>query len=467
MSQTVGPLEIMALPLAECLVLVGIHSYLGIHVLRRQVIFVDLALAQIAALGSTIAFLFAMDPLSPGAWVFSVLATLAAAGIFSFTRFRRNLIPQEAIIGLVYALAAALGILLVARAPHGAEHIQKVLTGDLLWVQPREVLIAAGVYAGVGLFHFLARDRFLAISEDPDAARARGINLRLWDFLFYASFGLVITLSVRTAGVLLVFVFLVIPAMTGVLLTTSLTRQLLIGWTTGVLVSIAGLGISYGADTSTGPTVVALYGLVLVLVAVGAWLKRSPDRPARKLTHLAAGITSILVFAALLQLLGTWMGASPFWRGDHQDPAPQHPHEAHEHAADSPKAEETCEGDCPAHRLLHQLGSLDITEKTARVDRIQDPLLVEELLVHVGPDNDEMKLVLALRLTTLGRSAGPKALLELLQSPIPLIRSEAWDGLADLRDPEVNFDPWDEPTSQANQSALQVLKQTLSSLKTP
>ena len=225
-----SPWKLMMLPFMECLVLVGIHSYLGIHVIKRKVIFVDLALAQIAALGTIVAFLFGIHPQTPGAYVFSLLFTFIGAAVFSLTRLRDERIPQEAVIGLVYALAAAVAILIIDRAPHGAEHIKEVLTGSILWVKWQTVVIAAVVYAAVGVFHYVFRERFLLISNDPDEAYRRGINVRLWDFLFYMSFGLVITLSVNTAGVLLVFVFLVVPAIMAISITDRLMHQLLIGW---------------------------------------------------------------------------------------------------------------------------------------------------------------------------------------------------------------------------------------------
>ena len=456
MSGQVGPLEIMALPFAECLVLVGIHSYLGLHVLRRQVIFVDLALAQIAALGTTIAFLFAIDPLSKGAYVFSLLATVIGAALFSLTRFREEKIPQEAIIGLVYALAAALGILIVARAPHGAEHIKEILSGQLLWVKGEEVAAAAIVYACVGVFHYVFRHKFNAISNDPEGAFASGINVRLWDFLFYVSFGLVITHSVRTAGVLLVFVFLVVPAILAIMITSRLGLQLLIGWGVGTAVSVGGLALSYAADTSTGPTVVSLYGLVLLVAALAVWLVRAARR-GRALATLGVGLLLTVGAGGGLYSLGEYLGSEPYWA---REEGRAHAHAQHEHGAGAaPAAGATageCVGDCPIHRFLHELEPLDIDQRTARLAAKSDPLFVEEILRHVDHFDEEMQLVVARRLCELSPAAGVEPLVDLMSSSrIPLLRSDALEALRKLSGDDFGFDPWEDPAAPANSRALE------------
>ena len=446
----------MALPFAECLVLVGIHSYLGLHVLRRQVIFVDLALAQIAALGTTIAFLFHIDPLSKGAYVFSLLATFLGAAVFSLTRFRRERIPQEAIIGLFYALAAAVGILIVAQAPHGAEHIQKILTGSLLWVKGEEVAAAAVVYSVVGIFHYVFRHKFMAISNDPERARANGINVRLWDFLFYMSFGLVITHSVRTAGVLLVFVFLVVPAIMALMITSRLSLQLLIGWGVGVAVSMGGLALSYSADTATGPTVVSLYGAVLLVVAIFLWVIRTGSGRRQAVAYILIGVGIVAGISGGFYKLGHWMGEKPYWARTNGE-AHAHAHAAHHHGAgDQELTDEACVGDCPLHRYLHGLEPLDIEARTKKLAEQTDPLFVEELLLHVDPAATEMRLVITRRLAQLNATAGVTPLIELLSNAeVPLIRSEALDALVLVSKDDFGFDPWDDPGTASNQEALE------------
>ncbi len=286
-------ITIMLPAFAECLVLVGIHSYLGIHVIKRKVIFVDLALAQIAALGTTFAFLFGIDPSSTGAYWFSLGFTIIGAAVFSLSRIRYEKVPQEAIIGLVYALTAAAAIIVVDRGPHGAEHIKEIMTGSILWVKWKTIWIAAVVYAVVGLFHFVFRKKILLISNHPEIAYQKGINVRLWDFLFYVSFGVVITHSVSTAGVLLVFVFLVVPAVATIMITDKLWLQLILGWTMGTLVSMLGLYISYIGDLPSGPTVVTTYGLVLLITALGLYVIKAKQKYIA-IRNIAFGIGIVL-----------------------------------------------------------------------------------------------------------------------------------------------------------------------------
>lgn len=302
-------LSIMVPAFVQCLVLVGIHAYLGLHVIKRKVIFVDLALAQIAALGATVGFLFGMDPTSNAAFIFSLLFTFAGAAIFSLSRLRNDRVPQEAVIGLVYALAAAVTILVIDKSPHGAEHIKDLLTGTILWVKWHEVLISALAYSLVGLFHFILRQRFIRISEDPEKAFESGMWVRMWDFLFYVSFGFVITISVHTAGVLLVFVFLVAPAITAVLLADRWSYQLLIGWVMGAFVTGIALYLSYVFDLPSGPTVVALYGVVLLLVFMAVSVLHASHR-GLALRRLALAVALTLVGLTGMWGLGTVLGSS-------------------------------------------------------------------------------------------------------------------------------------------------------------
>ncbi len=287
----------------ECLILVGIHSYLGLHVIRRKVIFVDLALAQIAALGTTVGFLFGILPGTTGAYWFSLFFTFLGAAVFAIARFRSGKIPQEAIIGITYAIAASLSVLVIDKSPHGAEHIKELLTGSILWVKWKTIATAAVVYAAVGIFHFIFRDKFFLISENPEKAESLGISIRFWDFLFYVSFGIVITHSVGTAGVLLVFVFLVVPAITSMMITDVLWKQLVLGWTMGVIVSVSGLYVSYVADLPSGPAVVVFYGIVLIFVSVALYVKRSENK-AKSIRNIIIGIILIVVAFFFLKLMG-------------------------------------------------------------------------------------------------------------------------------------------------------------------
>ena len=199
-------------PFLMCLVLTGIHAYLGVHVLAREVVFVDIALAQIAALGATAAFLVGFDLDTWQSYAFGLGATIAGASCSALTRTRERHVSQEAVIGVVYAVSAAAAVLVSDRAPHGVEHVRAMLVGNLLAVRPAEIAKVALLYAAVGTLHWMCRRPFFLISTDPDAAFVHGYRVRAWDFLFYVSFGVVVTSSVRIAGVLLVFSYLIGPA---------------------------------------------------------------------------------------------------------------------------------------------------------------------------------------------------------------------------------------------------------------
>jgi len=259
--------QFMAAPFVACLVLVGLHAYLGLHVLLRGVIFVDLALAQIAALGTITAIVAGHHPGTPAAYAFSLGATVLGAAIFALTRMRRGTVPQEAIIGITFVVASAATILLADRAPEGGEQIKELMSGTILWVSWGNVLNAALIYSALGFLHFLFRRRFMLISEHPDQAYKSGIRVRLWDFLFYVSFGLMITVSVHMAGVLMVFSYLVAPAIIALASSKSWSVRILLAWTVGVLASALGLVASYQWDLPSGPAIVCILGSLLAFFA--------------------------------------------------------------------------------------------------------------------------------------------------------------------------------------------------------
>src|SRR5881628_3742385 len=263
---------------AASLILAGIHAYLGVHVVERGVIFVDLSLAQIAALGATIALLLPMsngDPHAPFVYWISLAFTFIGAGVFSTIRSRRARIPQEAIIGICYAVASAAAILAMSKATSESEHLKDMLVGNILAVSWPEVGKTAMLYGVIGAFHYIFRRKFLAISMDPQRAEAEGISIKLWDFLFYASFGFVVTSSVAIAGVLLVFCYLIVPSVAAMLYADTIGRRLAIGWTMGTVVSALGVYLSLHLDLPTGATIVCTFGLVLVLMALVRPLFRS------------------------------------------------------------------------------------------------------------------------------------------------------------------------------------------------
>jgi zinc/manganese transport system permease protein len=259
-------LAFLVLPFIASLILTGIHSYLGVHVVERGVIFVDLALAQIAALGATAAVVAGMDPHGRAAYWISLGFTFLGAAIFALARTSRGHIPQEAFIGIAYAVASATAILFMSKATGETEHLKDMLVGNILAVSRAEVIKTAVLYAAVGLFHFIFRKKFLLISMNHEKASQLGVNVRFWDFLFYASFGFVVTSSVAIAGVLLVFCYLIVPSVGAMLFADKIGPRLAIGWTMGTIVSALGCWLSVQLDTPTGATIVVTFGSVLVLM---------------------------------------------------------------------------------------------------------------------------------------------------------------------------------------------------------
>ena len=262
-------LSVMEWPLVACLLLPGMLVYLGLHIVRREVIFVDLALAQVAALGTCVSLLLGHDPQDLPSYLWSFGFTLLGAAIFSLTRMKRHdRVPQEALIGIVYVVAAAAGILLLSRTAEGNEELRRTLIGDVLLVSPRDVLRTFAIYAGIGAVHLLCRRKFLLISFDPERAEAEGVAVRWWDFVFYALFGLVVTSFVQIGGVLLVFSYLIVPAVCANFLASTLPRLLLIGWITATVSSVIGLYAAYRFDLPTGAAVVCVLGLALICAAL-------------------------------------------------------------------------------------------------------------------------------------------------------------------------------------------------------
>jgi zinc/manganese transport system permease protein len=257
-------LDLMIPPIVAGLVILAIHSYLGLHVIARGVIFVDLAFAQIAALGTTVAIFVGAEHHGMTELLFALGFTLLGALIFSMTRMEESAVPQEAIIGITFVVASAAVILLAGLTAEGAEHIRETMTGTLIWVDWPAIWRISAAYAVIGAFHFALRKPMLAVTFVPDRVE----RIKLWDFLFYLSFGVVISFSVELAGVLMVFSALVIPGVVAFLFTNRFLAALLIAWSTGALAIVGGIGASFYWDLATGPLLVCAFGVLLVAAAV-------------------------------------------------------------------------------------------------------------------------------------------------------------------------------------------------------
>ena len=450
-------IELMAAPFAACVVLVGIHAYLGLHVIQRKVIFVDLALAQIAALGATFGFLLGLSPHSQTAYVFSLAFAIVGAAIFAVTRMRHERIPQEAIIGITYAVALALAILVADRAPEGSEHIKETLTGTLLWVRWPTIFKTAGIYALVGLLHVALRRQFFAISFHPELAYAEGLKVRLWDFIFYVTFAFVITSSVAIAGVLLVFSFLVIPAVIASLFAERISIRLVIGWSVGLVACAVGLVSSYRFDLPSGPSVVASLGGALLLAGLIYSILAAPSRVGATV-KAAAGISLVVL---VLAGLSVFLSSSTFlqiahehdWEAEHENEA------AHGHDHDSLWGELSteCGGQAPciAERIMgapggrellsHRLVEADTSERESWLAVIASIESEEgaDLIVELAAAETEplVRLEAAQLLAGRGDPRGVKTAIELLSdaSP-PLVRDESYQLIAEEAGQDFGYD---------------------------
>jgi len=270
--------EVMFWPIVACILLPWLLVYLGLHVVQRGIIFIDIAMAQMASLGICLAVLFHLDLQGWATFGIALGFTLIGAAIFSLTGKRSSQIPQEAVIGISYVVAAAAAVLLLSRAAEGDEEIKNMLVGNILLVTPHEVWKCFALFVAVGVFHFLLRKNFLLVSFDRDGAYQKGLRVRWWDFFFYAAFGLVVTSFVRIAGVLLVFSYLIVPAVCGINLAQRTTNRLLIGWFIALVGGVAGLFLSYWLDLPSGAAIVCTFGAVLILVSLLAFCRNRFQR---------------------------------------------------------------------------------------------------------------------------------------------------------------------------------------------
>jgi zinc/manganese transport system permease protein len=265
--------EVMLWPIVACVLLPWLLVYLGLHVVQRGIIFIDIAMAQMASLGICLAVLLHLDLESWTTFGIALGFTLTGAAVFSVTGKRASQIPQEAVIGISYVVAAAAAVLLLSRAAEGDEEIKNMLVGNILLVTPREVWERFALFATVGILHFVLRKNFLLVSFDRDGAYQRGLRVRWWDFVFYAVFGLVVTSFVRIAGVLLVFSYLIVPAVCGITLADRIGNRLLIGWVIALIGGIAGLFLSFWWDLPSGAAIVCTFGAILIIVSIYSLLR--------------------------------------------------------------------------------------------------------------------------------------------------------------------------------------------------
>ena len=303
-------LSLLLLPFGAAVVFVLIHAYFGVHVLRRNVVFADLALAQLSALGASVAFAAGYAPTSAAGFGYALVFTAIGAALLTLSRGVARFVSREAFVGILYVVATAATILVVDRAPQGAEHVKRILIGSILTVGAADVAKFAALYAVIGALHWLLRRPLLAVSNESHPEGQSGFAVSVWDFVFFLSFGIVVTSSVTTAGVLLVFSFLIVPAVIGAIFSRRLAVVLSIAWGTGILASAAGLAGSYVLDLPTGAAMVAAFALALVIAGLAKVLVFVDSVRRSANLHVAA---RIVIGSALLLVLASslWLIANP------------------------------------------------------------------------------------------------------------------------------------------------------------
>jgi zinc/manganese transport system permease protein len=310
MSTLSDALSLLLLPFAASVAFVLIHTYLGVHVLRRNIVFADLALAQLSALGATVAFANGYSPTSVAGFGYALLFTAIGAALLTMTRGLARFVSQEAFVGILYVVATAATILVIDRSPQGAEHVKKILIGSILTVGLPELAKFAALYAAIGLLHWFLRRPLLAVSSEARPAGRSILVVSIWDFLFFLSFGIVVTSSVTTAGVLLVFSFLIVPAVIGSIFSNKVHVVLAVGWGVGILASAVGLAGSYVFDLPTGAAMVTAFALLLVLAGLVKALAFVGAEQRRANVSVAVRTASALALALVL-VSSLWLIVNP------------------------------------------------------------------------------------------------------------------------------------------------------------
>jgi zinc/manganese transport system permease protein len=442
-------LKWMLVPFLACLVLSINHVYLGIHVIARKVIFVDLALAQIAALGATYALILGYDPNAEPLQVslFSLAFTFVGAGAFAIARMRREKVPQEAFIGIIYAVASAAAVLILSKSASGGEELKHMLVGDVLLVSLPTVTEMAILYGVIGIFHVIFRKKFLAISLNPEAVETGGLNVRLWDVLFYMSFGVVIVKSVAIVGVLLVFSYLVVPAVIAQMFSDTVMGRLLFGWLVAIAASMLGIIWSFYSDYPTGPAVVVMLGLFLVLSSIVYYLLHAPVK-----ARAAANVAGIAAFSFIFFFALSYAKKSDPSVSVTKSPAVETLLE------ELKKGEEVHQLDAIAHLremhdpkivpaltdLLSRTQSHQVIEATVEALRKQKDPRAIPALQHAAQGNYDsfLKLAIAQAQLTLGDREGLSTLVGILKTDSAgLARQQANDQLERLAGKKFGYQP--------------------------
>ena len=257
----------LAAPITVCILLAGILSYFGNHILTRGIIFIDIALAQVAALGTMIGLLLGFTEGTTSVELISLIFTLIIISVFALTKFEKQVVPQEAIIGIIYGLSLGVAMLLAEKIPGGSNYITKTITGTILWVTWSDVLSSFILFAVIAAVHFFLRNHFIKISESKENLPYSLNKVRLFELIFYITFGIVVVRAVPIGGIFLVFVLLIAPTAMATLFTRKWSYRFIWSWIIGIIGSIIGIYLSYDMNISNGPAIVCLLGIIVFVLA--------------------------------------------------------------------------------------------------------------------------------------------------------------------------------------------------------
>ena len=268
----------LAPPITASVILAGLLSFFGNHILSRGIIFIDIAIAQIAALGTMIGLLLGLAEQSALVQVLSYIFTLGIISLFALTKFRDQRIPQEAIIGIIYCVGLGLASLFAEKIPGGSNFITKTITGNILWVTWKQMWPLVFLLLVVVLIHSFFGKHFIKISSEPNGYPFSPKRLRMYELLFYVSFGLVIVKSVQIGGIFLVFILLIAPSTAATLFTNTWKTRFIWSWIIGIIGSVIGMYLSYSLNISNGPAIVCLLGIIVFILAFIVLARRHQEK---------------------------------------------------------------------------------------------------------------------------------------------------------------------------------------------
>ena len=426
-------ISVLGLPFLACLAMVAILGYLGIHVLQREIVFIDIALAQIVAVGMVATQLVVgrheHDGFCIAPYVWALGLCCLAAVFYAFARRQFLRIPLEAVIGVSYAVAAAAALFLAGIAPHHV-HVGAMLGGSILWVTWNKLIVSASAFLGAGVCFYLLRASFERISADYDAAVREGINVAGWDVLFYALIGVVITFAAPIGGVVVVFALLIIPATVGVLCSRQTSTRVAIAWGTGALGALLGLALAKRLDFSVGPAVAMFLGIELTLVALSR--KCHPILTGAAITVVLASYVSLFVFG---------------------------PHAAQSAAHVDVRSPSPVEDEHLYHQELSEPEDPSQASLSERLKRANTPKKFVALYKEADEIDGQYEIVL--RAIDVDLESGVFLALRFLKNDPPLFfRQEVIDKLAEVTGEELQFDAEQPFSAPINQQAAEELAKT-------